>query len=59
MEVNRVPSGNWVLIEGIDQTITKTATLAPLSGYDYVSLIIDNYALNMLFFINLCLASPT
>ena len=27
MEVNKVPAGNWVLIEGIDQPIIKTATL--------------------------------
>ncbi|UYV67465.1 EFTUD2 [Cordylochernes scorpioides] len=27
VEVNRVPAGNWVLIEGIDQPIVKTATL--------------------------------
>lgn len=27
IEVNRVPSGNWVLIEGIDQPIVKTATI--------------------------------
>lgn len=27
IEVNRVPAGNWVLIEGIDQPITKTATI--------------------------------
>lgn len=27
IEVNRVPVGNWVLIEGIDQPIVKTATI--------------------------------
>ena len=27
VEVNRVPAGNWVLIEGIDQPIVKTATI--------------------------------
>ena len=27
IEVNRVPAGNWVLIEGIDQPITKTSTI--------------------------------
>ncbi|KFM66411.1 U5 small nuclear ribonucleoprotein component, partial [Stegodyphus mimosarum] len=27
IEVNRVPAGNWVLIEGIDQPIVKTATI--------------------------------
>lgn len=25
--MNRVPAGNWVLIEGIDQPIVKTATI--------------------------------
>ncbi|XP_074592967.1 116 kDa U5 small nuclear ribonucleoprotein component-like [Brevipalpus obovatus] len=27
VEVNRVPAGNWVLMEGIDQPIVKTATI--------------------------------
>lgn len=27
VEVSRVPAGNWVLIEGIDQPIVKTATI--------------------------------
>lgn len=27
VEVNRVPAGNWVLIEGIDQPIVKTSTI--------------------------------
>lgn len=27
IELNRVPAGNWVLIEGIDQSIVKTSTL--------------------------------
>lgn len=27
MELNRVPAGNWVLIEGIDQPVVKTATI--------------------------------
>lgn len=27
LEVNRVPAGNWVLIEGVDQAIVKTATI--------------------------------
>ncbi|XP_067121721.1 116 kDa U5 small nuclear ribonucleoprotein component [Centruroides vittatus] len=27
IEVSRVPAGNWVLIEGIDQPIVKTATI--------------------------------
>ena len=37
IEVNRVPAGNWVLIEGVDQTITKTATITQISGCDVVS----------------------
>ena len=32
IEISRVPAGNWVLVEGIDQTITKTATVTQLSG---------------------------
>ncbi|XP_015920056.1 116 kDa U5 small nuclear ribonucleoprotein component [Parasteatoda tepidariorum] len=31
IEVNRVPAGNWVLIEGIDQPIVKTATIVDVS----------------------------
>lgn len=31
VELNRVPAGNWVLIEGIDQSIVKTATITDLS----------------------------
>mmetsp|Transcript_35049 Transcript_35049/g.105666 ORF Transcript_35049/g.105666 Transcript_35049/m.105666 type:complete len:979 (+) Transcript_35049:54-2990(+) len=27
VEVNRIPAGNWVLIEGVDAAIVKTATL--------------------------------
>ncbi|CAL8073399.1 unnamed protein product [Calicophoron daubneyi] len=27
LEVNRVPAGNWVLIEGVDHPIVKTATI--------------------------------
>ncbi|KAI5750537.1 hypothetical protein M8J76_016485 [Diaphorina citri] len=30
VEVNRVPAGNWVLIEGIDQPIVKTSTITDL-----------------------------
>ncbi|ESO05879.1 hypothetical protein HELRODRAFT_105890 [Helobdella robusta] len=32
IEVNRVPAGNWVLIEGIDQPIVKTSTITDVSG---------------------------
>jgi translation elongation factor EF-G len=32
IEVNRVPAGNWVLIEGIDQAIVKTSTITDLHG---------------------------
>jgi len=31
IEVNRVPAGNWVLIDGIDAAIVKTATVVSLS----------------------------
>uniref|UniRef100_A0A8C2SEG9 116 kDa U5 small nuclear ribonucleoprotein component n=1 Tax=Capra hircus TaxID=9925 RepID=A0A8C2SEG9_CAPHI len=32
IEVNRVPAGNWVLIEGVDQPIVKTATITEPRG---------------------------
>lgn len=32
VELNRVPAGNWVLIEGVDAPIAKTATLTAASG---------------------------
>jgi len=35
IEVNRVPAGNWVLIEGIDAAIVKTATITS-TGKDAV-----------------------
>ncbi|XP_071453517.1 116 kDa U5 small nuclear ribonucleoprotein component [Hetaerina americana] len=31
VEVNRVPAGNWVLIEGIDQPIVKTSTITDIT----------------------------
>nr|CAG4640617.1 EOG090X00RJ [Eulimnadia texana] len=30
VEVNRVPAGNWVLIEGIDASVVKTSTIVPI-----------------------------
>ena len=36
IELNRVPAGNWVLIEGIDQPIVKTSTLTDPSGNEEV-----------------------
>lgn len=36
IELNRVPAGNWVLIEGIDQCIVKTATIADARWTDDV-----------------------
>ncbi|KAF5397484.1 hypothetical protein PHET_08754, partial [Paragonimus heterotremus] len=32
LEVNRVPAGNWVLIEGVDHPIVKTATLTSIDA---------------------------
>ena len=46
IEVSRVPAGNWVLVEGIDQTITKTATVTQLSGCEDVSLCISTFTLS-------------
>lgn len=37
VEVNRVPAGNWVLIEGVDEPIVKTATITESRGLDEVS----------------------
>ncbi|XP_063227260.1 116 kDa U5 small nuclear ribonucleoprotein component [Bacillus rossius redtenbacheri] len=34
VEVSRVPAGNWVLIEGIDQPIVKTSTITDINIYD-------------------------
>jgi len=36
VEVNRVPAGNWVLIEGIDEPIVKTATVTQIQDIDEV-----------------------
>ena len=36
IEVNRVPAGNWVLIEGIDQPIVKTSTITEANSNDEV-----------------------
>ena len=36
IEISRVPAGNWILVEGIDQTITKTATVTQLNGCEEV-----------------------
>ena len=32
VEVNRVSAGNWVMMEGIDQSIVKTSTIADMQG---------------------------
>ena len=36
--MNRVPAGNWILIEGIDQPIVKTSTITDISGNEEVLL---------------------
>ena len=36
IEISRVPAGNWVLIEGIDQPIVKTSTITELTCKDDV-----------------------
>jgi U5 small nuclear ribonucleoprotein component len=36
VEVNRIPAGNWVLIEGIEQSIVKTSTIVEPKGCDQV-----------------------
>ena len=40
IEVNRVPAGNWVLIEGIDEPIVKTSTITQVQGNDEVQCIL-------------------
>lgn len=40
VEVSRVPAGNWVLIEGIDQPIVKTSTITQLDFDEDVSSIL-------------------
>ncbi len=37
VEVNRIPAGNWVLIEGIEQSIVKTSTIIEPKGCNKVS----------------------
>ena len=34
IEVNRVPAGSWVLIEGVDEAVVKTATITGLDHRD-------------------------
>ncbi|KAL3318092.1 U5 small nuclear ribonucleoprotein component [Cichlidogyrus casuarinus] len=34
IEVSRVSAGNWVLIEGVDQSVVKTATIVDLNEQD-------------------------
>ena len=36
VELNRVPAGNWVLIEGIDEPIVKTATITQVKDTEEV-----------------------
>lgn len=37
IEVNKVPAGNWILIEGIDQPIVKTSTITEVQFDEDVS----------------------
>lgn len=32
IEVNRVPAGNWILMEGVDEPVVKTSTITEISG---------------------------
>lgn len=38
--MNRIPAGNWVLIEGIDQSIVKTSTITSIADSEEVKQII-------------------
>ena len=39
IEVNRVPAGNWILMEGVDEPVVKTSTITEISGNEDVSLL--------------------
>lgn len=49
VEINRVPAGNWVLIEGIDEPIVKTATITQVKDTEEVWL----YSLELLYILAL------
>lgn len=54
VEVNRIPAGNWVLIEGIEQSIVKTSTIVEPKGCNKVgNIFVVNlfYEINNLFFL--------
>ena len=36
VEVNRVPAGNWILMEGVDEPVVKTSTITEVTGNDDV-----------------------
>jgi len=36
--LSRVPAGNWILMEGIDEPIVKTSTITEISGNEDVNL---------------------
>ena len=42
IEVNRIPAGNWVLIEGIDEPIVKTSTVTQVEDSEEVRLVFRN-----------------
>ena len=48
VEVNRIPAGNWVLIEGVEQSIVKTSTIIEPKGCEKVYL---SYMNSLLFLI--------
>ena len=37
IEVNRVPAGNWILMEGVDEPVVKTSTITEVTGNDDVT----------------------
>lgn len=48
VEVNRIPAGNWVLIEGIEQSIVKTSTIIEPKGCNKVNIkFIKSFNLNL------------
>ena len=36
IELSRVPAGNWILMEGVDEPIVKTSTITEISGNEDV-----------------------
>jgi hypothetical protein len=51
IEVNRMPAGNWVLMEGLDGPVVKTCTITDVQGDDT-----ELYIFRFVYFFCLCLS---